>query len=463
MSEFSGFPRNLAYSVKSLSGFSKTTVKLTPDKWTGVGASETIRVKLPSNSLIDLRTLTMFFDGTITATTGLCHFPRLSSSLIEQLSIYVNGTMIENIQNYNVLYNTYFDLDGGGIDQMSKRFLENIDPSVSYGVTTVATGASSMSRNTLFTAGPVSDTNKPLMINNWLGFISSVSTPVIDTNDCGDVFLEIRLAPANILWSAGATVATGANYSISNVRFTISKIVFNSPDYYNLKAAKLLGDGLVVGYQTYITNKGSQVAKATSLSYTVNVNASSLDQVIGTVLDASYLTISPLQLGGAGIDASAATFNSVYIAPVNDAVSVATSGDLFNQSIYFKRNAVGLTGSSFEINNVLMNPAPLKPEEVYNETLISLGNLNIDMASGVAPGCLSLMHFQKYYFAHILSLENIAQGDFFKSGLDGRAASLAINWKQEYTGNTQNCTPFLFCKTTRLLQINEAHQISVIV
>ena len=460
MSEFSGFPRNLAYSVKSLSGFSKTTVKLTPDKFTAVPAGDTIRVKLPTNSLIDLRTLTMFFEGTTTSTAGKCHFPRLSSSIIEQLSIYVNGTMVENIQNYNLLYSTLFDLDGGGIDQTSKRFLENIDPSVSYNLTT-ATGATAIVKNTL--QATANDTAKPLMINNWLGFISSSSTPVIDTNDCGDVVLEIRLANSAILWQAGATVCTVPNYSISNVRFTISKIVFNSPDYYNLKAAKLLGDGLLIGYQTYIANKGTTIAKSSSLSYTVNINTSSLDQVIATVLDADANNIKPLQLGGAGVDATAATFNEKYATPVDDAVTVATSGDLFNNSIFFKRNAIGLSASSFEINNVMMNPAPLKPEEVYNETLIALGNLNIDMSSGVAAGCVSLNHYLKYYFAHILSLENISSGDFFKSGLDGRAASLSINWKHEYTGNTQNCTPVLFCKTTRLLQINEAHQITVIV
>ena len=61
MNEFSGFPRNLAYSVKSLSAFSKTMVKLTPDKLDNVSAGETIRVKLPPNSLIDLRTFSMFF------------------------------------------------------------------------------------------------------------------------------------------------------------------------------------------------------------------------------------------------------------------------------------------------------------------------------------------------------------------------------------------------------------------
>lgn len=458
MNEFSGFPRNLAYSVKSLSSFSKTTVKLTPDKWTDVGATETIRVKLPPNSLIDLRTLTMYFDGTITTTGGKAHFPRLSSSVIEQMSIYVNGTMIENIQQYGVLYNTLFDLDCGGIDQFSKRsVLENFDPSVSYSAD-YAGSAAVCAFNT--DAATANDTKKPMMINNWLGFIGSASTPVIDTNDCSDIYIEMRFAPSTVCFQGGSTAATGVDYKLSDIRFTISKIVFNSPDYYNLKASKLLGQGLVVGYQTYITNKGSSVDKDTSLSYTVNINSTSLDQVIGTFLDKDHNVIKPLVLDGADTaTASTASFSKALANPKG-------ADQLFNNSKAFQRNATGLRGSSYEINNVMMNSYPLPGSEIFNETLIALGNNNIDMASGIAPGCISLdAHFMKYYFAHILSLENLSNdGQFFKSGLDGRAASMSVNWKTSFD-DTQNdkCTPVLFCKTTRLLQINEAHQISVIV
>ena len=110
----------------------------------------------------------------------------------------------------------------------------------------------------------------------------------------------------------------------------------------------------------------------------------------------------------------------------------------------------------------MMNPYPLPAEEIFNETLIACGNLNIDMASGISPGCVSLEHYKKYYFAHILSLENLSSGDFYKSGLDGRASSLSINWKTSFSV-TDNCTPIIFCKTTKFLQINEGHQVSVIV
>lgn len=450
MSDFSGFPRNLAYSVKSMSGFSKQTVKLTPDNDTNVGASSTIRVKLPPNCLVDLRTLTMYFEGTITATAGKAHFPRLSSSLIEQLSIYVNGTMIENIPYYNVLYNTLYDLSCGN-DQTSKRFLENIDPSVSYNALL------EVQNNT--SNATLSDTAKPMMVNNWLGFLGSASTPVISTSDTNTIELEIRFAPATVLWQGGATPAvSGANYTISKLRFTISKIVFNDPTYYQLKASKLLSDGLVVGYKSYITHKNSAVDKDTSLNVSANVNASSLDQVIATMLTTDYNVIGGLLLTGSPDNDNGEMFPN--------AVATITTGAeevLFNQSKYFQRDGSGIVGSQFEINNTAITPYALPIEEVYNETLIALGNLNIDVASGVHPGIVSKHHFAKYYFTHILSLENIDNsGQFFKSGLDGRASALNINWKTQFSGNTDKCTPFLFCAITKLMQINEGGQITIL-
>ena len=52
-------------------------------------------------------------------------------------------------------------------------------------------------------------------------------------------------------------------------------------------------------------------------------------------------------------------------------------GDLFNQSQAFRRDLVGLATSSVEINNIPLTPQPLKPWEMFNETLIALGNANL--------------------------------------------------------------------------------------
>jgi hypothetical protein len=86
------------------------------------------------------------------------------------------------------------------------------------------------------------------------------------------------------------------------------------------------------------------------------------------------------------------------------------------------------------------------------------------MSSGVHIGCNSLAAYLKYYFTAIVSLENMQQGDFYKSGLDGRSSALNISLKMSF-----NCTsaevfiPYIFAKTTRLLVVNEGHSITVVV
>ena len=127
-------------------------------------------------------------------------------------------------------------------------------------------------------------------------------------------------------------------------------------------------------------------------------------------------------------------------------------------------DATGLVSSSIEINNTPLMPQPLDDATVYNETLIALGNLNQDMSSGIHPGCCSLSLFLKYYFCHIVSLENIQQGDFYKSGLDGRASALNIALKLSFSNSsTASFTPYIFCKTTRIMQINEGHSVTIII
>jgi hypothetical protein len=263
MEAFSSFPKNLAYNVKTLSGFSKTICKCTPTPNTAVSAGQTLRVRLPSNALIDLRTLTLYYEGTCTNTggsgNGYLRFPRLSSSIIDTLNIYINGTLIENLQDYGHLYSTLYDLSCAG-DQTAKRFLENADPSILVDNGSTDITCPTFKATAFGAAGggkAAHATAQPFYINNWLGFIGSSSTSVIDTNDTGVIELELRLKSRDILWAtngdANGTIAnlTNPSHSIDNVVFTIQKIVFNDPLYYQMKASKLLGDGLTVGYNTY--------------------------------------------------------------------------------------------------------------------------------------------------------------------------------------------------------------------
>ena len=508
--EFGSFPKNLAYNVKSLSGFSKTVVKLTPTPNGPVEAGSTFKVRLPPNTLIDLRTLSLFYEGTCTSTggAGFLRFPRLSSSIIDTLNIYVNGTLIENIQAYGDLYNCLYDISAAG-DQTAKRYLENSDPSI-YVDSTINTTYNDATcgkvlKATAFAGGLAAHASKQVFcVNNWLGFLGSSSTPVIDTNDTGIIEIEIRLKNSTILWSTNSDAAgadptlTGASYKIDNISFNVNKIVFNDPLYYNLKASKLLGDGLTIGYQTYICSKSGAQLKSTSMNINTNINTTSLDQLILTsspavpvvqnlllynagAIDGSQLTFNQAKAGlnfavagAASTVAPVVTFtphvNTSTISAVNDGTkgmmtaNAADIGDLFNQSQAFRRDLVGLSTSSVEINNIPLTPQPLKPWEMFNETLIALGNHNLDLSAGVHEGCLSLGHFCKYYGTHIVSLENIQTDGFYKSGLDGKSSALNIVWKPSFDSQAVNSIiPVIYAKCTRMLVISEGHNITCIV
>lgn len=482
INQFATFPKNLAYNIKSLSGHSKTCVKLTPDR-TAVNHGETFKVKLPSNTLVDLRTFCLYAKGTCVSGTGdNLHFPRLTSSLIKTLSVFVNGTLVERIDNYNILYNKLYDLDGGGIDQVAKRNLEIADPSVRY---TVADNHTSATPEITTRASTSDDTNRKLAITNWIGFLSSVSTPCLDSNDLGSIEIEITLADEKVLF-AGASAVWGddttknnPSWNLSDIHFTISKIVFNDPLYYNMKASKLLSSGLQIGYQTYIASKGSVVDKSGSVNVNCTVNSTSLDQLICCYNPAAP-AIYPLQLTESNSTNFTLSFAQVASGYNNVASNIflsdiggqtastpfhTSAGDLYNQSYFFKSDATGLFSSSIEINNTPLAPQPLEPDEIFIESLIALGNTNLDMSAGIHAGCRSISDFCKYYFAHIVSLENIQSGDFYKSGLDGKSSALNVVWKLAYksTAVAMLQNPYIFAKTTRIMQVNEGHNISVIV
>ena len=457
--EFGSFPKALAYNVKALSGFSKTPVRLTPDKWDSIKPNDTIKVALPQNTLVDLRTLCMYYEG-IGDTN--CHFPRLTGSMIRTFSLYINGNLIERIDAFSTLYNRLYDVDGGGIDQLAKRHLENVDPSVYYDTGIASTSAATGVFNITASKDAV---KRKYAITSWLGFISSLSTPIIDTNDLNKVEIEITFESANVMWQKQSnTKVTAPGYTLSDVHFMINKIVFNDPLYYNMKASKLLSSGLTIGYQTYIASKGALASKSSSYNVYTSINSTSLDQLICCFTPEDQTT-SNLLLATHWAATGAKPFNYLLGLDSHESeVAGASCGGYFNQSRFFKSDACGLTSIAWTINNTPLNPIPLTDYESYNETLIALGHNHIDMGIGVFPGLNSLAAYLKYFFVNVCSLEMINAGDFYKSGLDGKSSALNIVLNASFGANTTDkITPYIFAKTTRILQINEGHSISVIV
>lgn len=503
----SSFPKNLAYSISELNSFSKQNIKILSDRMSqAANAGDLIKFKLPPNTLLDMRTFSLFGELTVAESGGAAggskgHMPRYSSSLIEQVNIYINNTQVSNINSYNLLYNMLADFEMSS-DNTNKRFLEILDPSITYTADGTNNNYIVPAKTTAFATA--SDTSRKFVINNWVNFINNASTLVWDTNDLGDVIIEFRLAPAGILWGSaqnngGGAMPTTFTYSVSNIRATVTRISFNSSEYYELKAAKLLSDGLMIGFQDFIYAQGtSQTNGNGQVTWNYNVNANSLDYILATFRKASFATQTYLQLAtsanygttnmdnntwtiiGTGTYAGGA--NTVPITQLNLSFAEALAnphiaftdgsraakrdGDLFNQSAYFQRYGAAFTGGQFQINGVMIDTYQKPAEEVYNEALINLGLNNLDMNGGVHQGLNSLPAFLRYYFVQVCSLSNLANdGKFWRSGLNGQNSSINVQYSANFlapTANTDAIIPIFFNAMTKIMIVNAGRIINVV-
>ena len=128
------------------------------------------------------------------------------------------------------------------------------------------------------------------------------------------------------------------------------------------------------------------------------------------------------------------------------------------------RPGVDLQYSQWIINSTNIDPYPLPLSEIFNQNLIALGNQNIDFGSGgLHMGIASIFHFIKYYFYHILSLENLSgDGSHLRSGLSGNGSTVNIGYNATFTttaGGTVNAEKI---SPVTIRSVRSGHIISVV-
>jgi len=474
----SSFPTSLSYRIRSLVGnMSRIGVKLTPDRTTGIAPNDITTIKLPNSSIVDLRTFNLFYQFSTSSTTGVFIHPRYASSLIERISIIINGNTIDILPGYNFLYNTLMDLEGSSFDQFSKRSVcEYFDPSLKFTSADPSSSADVALVGANWTAAAATAPSKiDGTISHWLGFLGSCVPSCLDTSDLGDVFLQIQWAspyvlPANI--ATTAVTLAGGTYTIDTLYATCDVISFASDEYYNLKASKLASSGLNVGFYSYLNARFATATKNTGINVNWNVSANSLDQIICTTCKTDQnSTWKPMIVYGSNGDgATVYNMSQIVADPIgkvhnSGAVRSDVLGDGFMNSYYFIRNAQAIKESRISINNRPINYGFLTPKEIYVETLKALGYNHIDLGSNGLNACIfSLVHFCKYYFAHITDLTIQDTKDFWISGLNSLGSTLTVTWEANFNGgsNSQTCLPVLYARLSKVLNIQAGRNISVV-
>lgn len=475
----SSFPKALSYSIKQMAGnMSRVGCKMTPDRTTGIAPNDTITFKLPNSSLVDLRSLNFFYQFTTSGTTGTFIHPRYSSSLVERISVIINGQTISITPAYAFLYNTLMDMEGSSWDQLSKRNVcEFFDPSVRFAKESDPSSSAdvALSGGTWIASGTSAPSKIDGAITHWLGFLGSCQPQILDTSDLGDVFIQLQFSTAYVLPStinATAQTLAGASFTLDNIYSTIDVISFASDEYYNLKASKLNSSGLNIGFYEYLNARFASITKSSGINVTWNVSANSLDQIIATVQKTdAYTTWKPMVVYGSN-DTGSTVYTMAQLASnptayINNVGSTRTEalGDGFMNAYAFIRNGQALKESRFSINNRPINYGYLTPKEVFIQTLQALGYNQIDLGTNGLNMCIfSLRHWLKYYFCHIIDLTIQDNSQFWISGLNSLGSTLSITWECNYDGssNSQTAIPVLYTRLSKVLSVQAGRNLSVI-
>lgn len=407
-------PPNLNETFRNLQGFRKSLVRFYPDRSGQINSNDVLRFTFPKEIML-MDTLLHYFEFTSTAaatgTGGVrqgTFFPRNSASIIDTITVFINGQVFENITNYNHLFNLIYDnVAGYNYYNSGTRALECADPSIRYSVANASGNAITATvqggTSTATTDATACDNKRPLHITNWIGFLGTCNK-VLDLTNV-EVVVEIRYAPAQILWK-GVAVAAGESalspsYTIDNYYMTIQKVSFDDDTYAAALNSLKASGNYAITFKTYTASRSGAVDKTTNPNLQFSTTAKNLSKLYFTFIDGTFDTISQI------MNTSKTTSFSEHLA------NLRTNVDAFNQSKYFQKNGVSLTEIQAEINGIPLYPFPQPSHLIHNNNYEALDEVADKNATNFT-GFPSLEAWSKYSFLMATSFEH---KDAYKSGI----------------------------------------------
>lgn len=391
---------------------------------------DTVDFDLPKNK-VDLSSFKIFFDVEIDPVirydndTYLKRFlPRLSQSVIDEIIITNNGTVIQNIKEFGLLYNILND----AIKNEDDIYCDKPDTLN----TTVITNANALTVLTDFNDTLVASVINPLkyrfFIKDFIGLISESNKSIIDC-DKNNLKISIKLAPKEITYrgvkvTANTVPAVGGVFS-ENYHYRLSKITANIdivPDSYPSGGKIVFKDYKHIA-GNILTNKNS------SLKYKHKGN---LSYVLGTFTDVDRKTDTGLQLQFCNVNE--AKFGTRFLNTYTALAQISTTFNSFtlnvknildrmpphalNNSIYFKRNGLNIKSSQF-----ILNGQNITPQMDISQIFLTAKEFFNNQMNRVK----SLVSFQNDFFVFPVQI-NITDDEFISE----------IEWNVESGENNPN-------------------------
>lgn len=464
----SQYPVEFSYQLSKLSGaLSKQVIKVSADRSTGLAPHQIVNYRLPIGALLNLDSLAIWFKVDMKNEKVLP--ARYAQSFIKRLSIQMNNTSVQIIQDYNFVYSFYADHNNKALTKGHAGDWTDNSTIFSQANPTSAVETPITAVNSLANANAI-QTGLKLCINNFVGFLSSSSTRILPSDKTGEVVISIELAPTwEVLGGAeNITPTASATYEITETYLTCEALSFSDDSYYNAINQK---DDLKFGFSDYVVSTFASTTKKTGVNVTTYLSAGSIDHIVGTCRNPpKSIPEKMVAYGTLGTNGTAINIYKYLSDPVayagNDSATATDNveGDGFYSTKGLQRQMANINSSQFSINNKALNYGAFDAKEIFFNNLCALGYENVNAsADGLNPAIISLLHYFKYYGGCIQSLELIDKSSFFISGLSSSGSSCAVNWVAKFDGtaNEVPIIPVIIAKLSRVLHVKQGRMISV--
>jgi hypothetical protein len=481
MAESVTYPPFLKYAAGKLSGYSATTRKVSPmGKDEGIKPGDSVRFVLPANSLVDLRTLKLHFRGTTKSANndkGVVLFPAPIHGVIDQITTSAGGVQIEATPTgWGQVHKMLDDFTAGAEVRDARRLLENecmanVDPETGafwrpYSGTHGAGNEEFLMPQPMVRPGD-RDSRRPFVIGDFpASFLGTVEPRVLSTALTGDLTVEFRFAPGDVLFAqalaghatraaatnptnaaigvpgridgttgaptAGAIndeVPVGATYELDDVFLTVKCLDIGDGQFYSMLKDHIESKPLELPFQHWAMQWGNQTpTTATPVDGTtrMTVNSSSVDWLLGTFVGSDYT--GNTQGPGAAQYIATTPYGGAGVAAMSDRFYGACG-----TSRYYQRGGIdvgALFESTWSVNNVTLG-APQELPEIFATVK---DEFNIGGAHGMNPRLKNLEQFAQAFFVCPVRLNMKCSTEDvdtqrIASGLDSRASTVNVLWK----------------------------------
>lgn len=415
-------PPTLRHKIERISGFRKQSTQV-PSQTTGTFAPNSqIRIWLPPRAIIDLGTLVMRFQLTLTPNTATTvSAPRFAQSFFHKVELVIGGKSLV-LSSLNAYGDAFNAIGNVVIDPIKQKELSIYELG---GDVVVGTGANQGNGlNGVYTSA----TTVNVSVSNWLGALSGSLTKYLPTQIMGSQGVELRITlnDATILPITGT--AGAATYSIQNI-FLTSDIISFQNDLYGKALADVWEAGLPVRLPFKDFYDFSSSTSAGAINSTFSVVSESIDSIWTVMRPLTFATQSV-------INTTSATSNYFTFVSGSDGTITGTNGTYV-----------------YTINSLQYPQYQADHSDVYN-SLLKVSALNSGSHPHYTNGISGLSQWLGGKFVVPLSLEMNQRDnrDIVSSGLSTSGANLPIVFKASGT-SLSGFIASHFVETTSELQV----------